>query len=477
MNHRPLRFLVIAVFIELLTPVLCNAQTQIFKVGPAGDYATIGAALSDLLASPQAINWIKINQGFTTTENLSIPATWTTGTIGISGGWDYFFVHQSGDPAATVISGGLAGSVIDIRTAGGSVIIRDLTITQGRSDFGGGFRVEPTGTAAVRLENLAIDSNKATSTGDAQGGGIYADLSDNTTLEILGCDIHDNRANGSLYAAGAGAIIEAAGDAAISIMDSTFRDNIALASSQIACVGLGVFVDDSATATVADCIAEGNTVQDSVPTSILGAGMKAGSRGNAELTIERCSIVDNNVAYLSGYDQVLVTTAEESVTRMTDSIIAGGKGYGINISTSQISKFYGTNLTVAANGRDGILSFQYDTSSVFLSNTISYANTWADLNVYEGTVAQVGNIISINPDFADLPNLDLRVNAGSVAVDNGVADPPGELGTADIRGGIRNIGAAPDAGAYEGDVNLIFSNGFEVTYSGLWSNFVSLPVQ
>ena len=474
MSTRKLHVLVVLCSIALLAPGLCSAQAQLFKVGPAGDYATISDALVDLLATPLAVNLIKVQAGVTTVEHLSIPATFTTGTIGISGGWDYSFLHESGDPADTVISGGDAGSVIDVRMAGGTLIIRNLSITQGQSDYGGGIRIEPTLTGAVRLENLVVNSNTTIINASAEGGGggIYANLSDSTTLEIIGCDIDDNRAAGPLYALGAGTYITAAGTSVFSIMDSTIRNNVATAGDQIAGVGMTLAVDEYSTGTVADCVVEGNTVQDAVPNGVLGTGMNLSTRGNAELTIERNRIVDNNITYMTEYDQAIVTTSGETVIQMTDSIIAGGKGYGLNISANGLATFHGTNLTVAANGYDGILCGQYETSSVNLSNTISYGNAMADLNIHTGAVDQVGNIIGIDPEFVDLPILDLRVEAGSVAVDAGVANPPGGLGDADIRGGIRNLGAAPDAGAYEGDVNLTFSDGFELGSSWHWSTVV-----
>ena len=474
MNTRALHILALAVSIVLLAPGLCSAQAQVLWVGPGGDHATIGAALAEILLSPEAVNWIKVRSGVTTTEQISIPATWTTGTIGISGGWDAFYIHESGDPTDTVISGGDAGSVIDARIAGGSLIIRNLSITQGQSDYGGGIRIEPTLTGAVRLENLVVNSNTTIINASAEGGGggIFADLSDSTTLEIIGCDIDDNHAAGTAYAHGAGADIRATGTAAFSITDSTIRNNVATADDQIVGVGMSLGVGGFSTGVVADCVIEGNTVQDAVPISVRGTGVGASSYDNGELTVERNRIVDNNITYMTGYDQANVTASGEGVIQMTDSIIAGGRGYGLNISAGILGTFHGTNLTVAANSYDGILCGQYGTSSVNLSNTISYGNTMADLNIHTGVVSQVGNIIGIDPEFVDLPNLDLRVEADSVAVDAGVSNPPGGLGAADIRGGIRNLGAAPDAGAYEGDINLTFSDGFDLGSSWHWSAVV-----
>ena len=55
--------------------------------------------------------------------------------------------------------------------------------------------------------------------------------------------------------------------------------------------------------------------------------------------------------------------------------------------------------------------------------------------------------------------------------------PAGVRGGGEVQGGIRFLGAAPDAGAYEGNVSLIFSDGFELAFTGRWSSVVGAAIR
>ncbi len=444
---------------------------QSFLVGPDGNYATIAAALADLLAAPLTINEIKVQGGVTSYETLDFPASWTTDTIRLSGGWDASFATQSGDPTDTVIDGRFQDSVVDVFISGGTLHISGLSLVHGWSDFGGGIRVEPTISGGVRLENLAVHSNRAVNPDEAGGGGIHANLVDSTSLDIIDCDIHTNEANGLNIAFGAGIDIRSHGSSVFSITDTTIRNNEATSDWQM--VGAGVSVDfyDSSDGTIADCAVESNTVvTSSGHGTVLGVGIHSSSGGNSTLRIERTRVTSNEVGFVTFHPQVgIFANFGDSVVTISDSIIADGRWCGLFLSSGEQSTIHATNLTVALNDTIGIFGDVNATSSINLSNSIVYSPTGTNLSISTGIVNQIGNVIGVDPEFVDIPDLDFRVEAGSVAVDAGVADPPGGLGIADIRGGMRTLGTAPDAGAYEGTINLTFSDGFELQGTGHWS--------
>ena len=468
MKTRKLHILIVVCSIALLTPGLCSAQAQLFKVGPAGDYATIGDALVDLLASPLAVNLIKVQAGVTTLEHLSIPATWTTGTIWLSGGWNSFFLHQSGNPTDTVISGWSGNSVISVTMAGGTLVVSDLSIRNGAATSGAGLQIHPTNDSHIRLDRLEISNNTAAFSGTVQGGGVEARLQDTSTLDIDGCDIHHNIAAGTDAGAdvfGGGVYIVSEASSEFSIVDCLIHDNTASSELQVSGPGVSLSLYDDANGLVTDCVIEDNNASSTVPISVVGSGLRGGTSGSAQLNVERIRVFNNTVSVAGFHQQAVLLAGGDSIVTFSDSIIAGGQSDGVYLSSTSQSTSYLTNLTVARNGNDGIRISRSaaGTSEVYLSNSISTENGGSDLNI-SGSVTQTANIIGIDPEFVDF-----RVEIGSVAEDAGVIAPTGGLGVADIRGGLRVLGAAPDAGAYEGNVAMLFSDGFELRGALRWS--------
>ncbi|MEO8859437.1 MAG: DUF4347 domain-containing protein, partial [Burkholderiaceae bacterium] len=116
----------------------------------------------------------------------------------------------------TVITGNGVDGVFDIRA--GTVSISGLTVQGGRSNQGGGIRVN-TGTAlsltdvvvqnnvgsgatkgagiysdgGLTLRNVVVRANGDTGSGDAEGGGIYLD--DHANLDALNVEVRDNIAD------------------------------------------------------------------------------------------------------------------------------------------------------------------------------------------------------------------------------------------------------------------------------------------
>ncbi len=479
MSIRPFFAVFVTITVLLIAPALCNAQAQIFRVGPDGQYATVSAALTDLLAAPHVNNWIKVQAGVTTTETLYFPTSWTTGAIWLSGTWDSSFTSQSGDPTDTVISGDLGGVVIKISVGGGTILISDLSIVDGYSGEGGGVRANPTGTTTVRLDNLNIWGNVSVTTGSGAGGGISAHLTDSTSLTIVDCEIHTNVASGPSSAYGGGVSITATDLTSFSLDSTVVADNDLWTDGQSGGAGIHLYVGGDAVGTMSDCTVRDNTVSSSTPILNEGTGVLATMDGASELTIERSRVTANTPDLPTDHEQVLFFGLGDSSVRFTDSVVAAGTWDGIYLRADDQSVFNLTNLTVADHDEDGIVCNRVlsSTASINLSNSISAENGGLNLNISSGPVTQIANVVDVDPEFVDPQDLDFRVEVGSVAEDAGVPAPLGGLGTADIRGGLRFLGAAPDAGAYEGNVSLIFSDGFELAFTGRWSDVVGALIQ
>jgi len=297
MNTRSLHVLVVVCSIVLLTPNLCSAQLQTILVGPDGQYATVLEALVEVLTAPQAVNVIKVQAGVTSDENLLFPASWTTGTISISGSWDASFQTQSFDPADTVISGGLTHRVIDIKIAGGSVILQSLSIVDGANVVGAGIYTTPTNDAAVHLVNLAVHDNVADTIHHASGAGIYANLHDTSTLEIKDCDVYANTATGDSTSNGGGIFVAASSGSEFSIIDTTIRNNIAFSTMSIRGAGIHLGMSGTSIGTFAGCVVDGNTGSSpSAPIIVEGVGMSAWVTETCQLSIERTRVVSNGMS-------------------------------------------------------------------------------------------------------------------------------------------------------------------------------------
>lgn len=458
----------------------CAAAVNEVHVGPNGQYTTVSAALAAVLAAPESQNWIKIQAGVDSTEHLVIPVTWTANLIWLSGGWDPGFSSNSGNPADTVLSGGLSGRVIDILATGGSVAISDLSVVDGWETSGAGLGVDSSGSVNVFLDDLWIHGNSAVNSGGAWGGGLDLLVDGSSTLTIDGCLIEGNVALTSGLVPTGGAALKGSirGTSRLDIIDTVISNNSAASESSVYGAAIDIDVDDFADVSLVGCTLENNIASSSGAITVDGVALRAFVGFYASLTIERNRFVGNGATVPVDDEQISISTSGHSLAQLRDSIVAGGPGDGLRVRADSQSLARLTNLTVAANDGDGVgLNQVMATGAVIsLANTICYANLGLNLHIYAAAVTQTGNLISVDPGFVDLPSLDLRFEPGSIAEDAGDPAPLGGLGDGDLRGGVRVLGTAPDVGAYEGDVDLLFSDGFDVDGPWRWSDAVGLPI-
>ncbi len=132
----------------------------------------------------------------------------------------------------TVLEGRFLDSVVNTSAAGAEVLLADMTITDGLSDYGGGVYCTDT---FLSLERVTLMGNQATNNGGALG------FDDECTLSMRDCDVSMNQAGsgGGIGDAGTGAgfVIEgsrfvgnmASGDGAGMFLydeDGTLRGNV-----------------------------------------------------------------------------------------------------------------------------------------------------------------------------------------------------------------------------------------------------------
>ena len=288
----PGKLLDLAVLALLSTPLLAQAPV-VLEVGPAGTYATIQEAIDAVVVGQNTE--IRVQGLETYTENLSIPATFTSGTILLSGGWDDSFVIHNDEPEDTIIDGN-GNTVLDIAIGGGSLEVRAFAITNGSATQGAGVFIMPSGNATVTLNKVLVAENTATNTGDALGGGLWAILSGSQSLEIRDSAFYGNRAvstGGGLAIAG-GVGIGAAGDSRVLIGGTDIGEN-SVESSGSAVSGGGLFleIEDTAEVELLDVTLNGNT-GDSSSGDVAGIGGWWRTRDSAVLRAGQIGCVFNN---------------------------------------------------------------------------------------------------------------------------------------------------------------------------------------
>jgi len=117
---------------------------------------------------------------------------------------------------------------------------------------------------------------------------------------------------------------------------------------------------------------------------------------------------------------------------------------GIYVYTGSGSRIY--NNTIANNSFDGI-RIAAGVSGTYVVNNISYQNhALTDFVDGGSTTNPANNLLGVNPLFVNAGTGDYRVNAGSPAIDSGIANI---YATTDKNGVTRPQGGAYDRGAYE----------------------------
>jgi hypothetical protein len=118
--------------------------------------------------------------------------------------------------AGTIVDGGALGTVVTI-AAGTDVVIRDLTIRNGRLAAGDGAGIN-VAAAALDLDNVTLTGNDASNDVASNGGAIF---NNGGTITVTGSVLSGNRAR-----AGGSAVYSSGPAASVTIADTVVIDNI-----------------------------------------------------------------------------------------------------------------------------------------------------------------------------------------------------------------------------------------------------------
>jgi hypothetical protein len=153
---------------------LTRAGADVFTVGPGGAYATIQSAVDAAIAAG-GNNDVKVGPG-TYPEHLTVPVSFASGSLVLSGGWNAAFTQRSPDPALTVVDGSGSGRGLEVCAAGRTVVVLNLTLTHGAASYGAGALVNPAGAAWVVIGGCRIADNVTTAFTAVGGGSTWRRL-------------------------------------------------------------------------------------------------------------------------------------------------------------------------------------------------------------------------------------------------------------------------------------------------------------
>ncbi len=457
----------------VLFSVLLTSGTDgaVFTVGINGTYGTIQSAV-DAAVAAGGDNFIKIRDS-TFDETVTIPASMTSGSLVLSGGWNIFFGTQEPDPDSTVInpsfSAPATSSAVSIAHDGGIVQIENLTIMGGNAaGDGGGLTVSIGGAGELHLGHCIIRENTTTS---GRGGGAFIQLSGNAAVEFFDCSIRQNHVTADLYDMhGGGLAVELFDDSSLVMSFCRIVDNEVVSGVTPHGVrggGMDLLVRENAEATITDSWFFNNQ---------LGSltGDKDGSEvavtldessGSPHLEARRNSFFSSNT--IPGSSLFSLYTNGSVAMEISDSCFAYGAGKGIDASSSSSASLVFNNLTITEFSGTGIEVAGSAATLVSLTNTILWGNG-TDTPALPASSQTSGNLVGTDPLFVAPARLDYSVQADSPAIDIGNNSPAGSLSDRDLNRLDRVVGSAVDAGASEW--GGIFADAFEVEDTRYWSD-------
>lgn len=426
--------------LAVLVPSLAVAG-QVFKVGPGGTHATVQAAVTDAVAAAGDAE-IRVAAG-TFVGQVAVYSAMKSGSISISGGWDAAFALQAQEPGLTVLDGAGAGRVVYLNPEGGTITLRNLTVTGGRSTDGAGVRAWGQMGANINILDCRVIGNTITDeSAPVTGAGLNVTMDSAGAAHIARTLVAGNTGSTSSYLAiGGGARLHARDSAQIMLEDCTITGNSLTApSGRSEGSGLYATADDDASITIQRIVVARNSAVAAADKAAVGTYLTATGKGH--LTCSRSSFVGNQgVGKASSTRNLWTTVHEEASVTLSDSVVAGGSGSGIEVGTDPTAKLAIANCTVASNVGTSIVG---TATSVY--NSVFFGNG-TDAPIASG-VATGGNLIGVDPLFVNAELHDFRLLYGSPAIDTGV-QPPGGLSQVDFAGHPRKVGSQVDAGAHE----------------------------
>ena len=369
----------------------------------------------------------------------------------------------------------LKGKAITVRSSGGAAVTTiDATLAPDPGDGKPVVRCDNGETAATVLDGFTITGGTGDTAASAVpvGGGMFNNLSSAT---VANCIFTGNSAKN-------GSDMSNTNESSPTVINCTFSTNITADSGS---QGGGMYNKDGSNPTVIDSTFIGNSSQDGgamsigydsspVVTNCTFSGNTASGGGGMSIydgipivtnclfsentgggmtivegspIVTNCSFVDNEAGATGG--GMLLNNSSPTVTNCTFSGNTTDENYGGGISVFNTSNPTITNSVLWGNSDAGGMNA---TAQIYVHSgggtpVVNYSN------VQGGWAGSGGNNINADPLFADAPNGDLRLSAGSPCInagDNGVVTEPADL---DGNNRISSLGcgfsAIVDMGAYE----------------------------
>ena len=269
-------------------------------------------------------------------------------------------------------------------------------------------------------------------------GGYAADTHERTPLttrSVINGNNDGNNLNEGIYHC---ITVEAGAKA---IIDGFHIINGYAAGEASMLYGAGMLVGDGAEVTVNNCIFENNTAQE-------GAAIDA--RG-ATLTMNNC-VVNNNTN--TDDSRPVINCAALTMNHVTVANNIGAAPASMGTSSFAVGNSSGNTVTLASTGAEGAANFSNPTNSQ--GATLGY-------NTYYGGYTEFRPLTS---------------STGAANLINKASGTPAEI-TTDISGNERNLGGAPDLGAYEanlpknGTVIYVTENGSGKMDGSSWENAIA----
>lgn len=429
-----------------------RADATIYRVGPAGQYATIQQALTAAATagSSTASHDVRVQNG-TYAENLRLPSPCCGGrSIRVSGAWNALFNVQGFDPATTVIDGRDRGRVLTaIEFRSGQLMLDRLTLRKGRLRTtaaetvatGAGVYGLLGESARLVLFDAVVRDNTIRATaphsGEAMGAGVHVVLNDASSLSVHGTRFQNNlivEAGAALASYGGGLAVEARNDARLTVQRSAFVGNWAYGSRLS--YGGAVFATGSAdglSVSLEDSSFEGNVVSPIGLGSAVELRTVSGTASAARIT--RCRFLAN----VGGDSQLDTSAGSGTRIDVNDTLVArGGAGVKASVHGGTTSL---VNLTVADNDLRGVVG-SATTGQLRVFNTIAWGNAGGDFSLAGAGVLQSHNLVGEDPLF----------QPGTYEL--GGASPAADAGTNSVRTGLDDLDLARRDRVYNGTVDI-----------------------
>ena len=269
-------------------------------------------------------------------------------------------------------------------------------------------------------------------------GGYAADTHERTPLttrSVINGNNDGNNLNEGIYHC---ITVEAGAKA---VIDGFHITNGYAAGEASLLYGAGMLVGDGAEVTLNNCIFENNTAQEAAAIDARGA----------TLTLNNC-VVNNNTNTDAG--RPVINCAALTMNHVTVANNIGAAPASMGPSSFAVGNSSGNTVTLASTGAEGAANFSNPTNS--LGATLGY-------NTYYG-------------GYTEFRPLTSSTSAANLI--NKASGTPAEI-TTDIAGNERNLGGAPDLGAYEaslprnGTVIYVTENGSGNMDGSSWENAIA----